>query len=82
MTTIKFRVQNQTKFLSVDCSINVLSGQMMLERSTNWLIDHSSNFFDHLPQLKDGEWLNGCPKLFDSNHHSAPEFYILLEISF
>ena len=38
-----------------------------------WLVDSTSNFFDLLPQLKDGEWLNCSPRCFESNHN-LPEF--------
>ena len=35
---------------------------------TNLAFDFLSNFFDLLPQTKDGEWLNCCPKCFVFNH--------------
>ena len=39
-----------------------------------WLVDRSSKFFNLLPQLKDGESFNCCPRCF-VYYHNLPEFW-------
>ena len=39
-----------------------------------WLVDRLSRFLDHLPLLKDEEWLNCWPGCFVS-YHNLPEFW-------
>ena len=47
-------------------------------RQQIWLVDRLSEIYNLLSELKDGEWLNCSPRVFDFNHN-LPEFvYILL----
>ena len=52
----------------------VLTGERMVNGQQIWLVDRSSNVFNLLPHLKDGEWFSCCPRCFVS-YQNLPEVW-------